>query len=49
MGKLFITTIGVGAGCADAKGAQDAAQAIKPITAYRRNTLKDGIGIFLSI
>jgi len=48
MGKLFITTTG-GWLCADAKGAQDAAQAIKPITAYRRNTLKVGIGIFLSI
>ncbi|WP_312834573.1 hypothetical protein [Comamonas sp.] len=35
--------------CADAKGAQDAAQAIKPIAAKRRKVLKLGIGIFLSI
>ncbi|WP_394682117.1 hypothetical protein [uncultured Comamonas sp.] len=48
MGKLFITTTG-GWLCADAKGAQDAAQAIKPITAYRRKVLKLRIGIFLSI
>ncbi|WP_312409502.1 hypothetical protein [Comamonas sp.] len=45
---LSITTTGV-AGCADAKGTQEAAQAIKPKTAYRRNALKVGIGIFLSI